>query len=69
MDRILQSYSPMPKFLGRFSNRGLETFLSSGFFTARGAAATFLPTFFLGCEQAVRNTLRLKHKHNEINRY
>lgn len=34
----------MPKFLGRFSNRGLVTFLTSTFLeTAKGAGATFLP--------------------------
>lgn len=39
---------PMPKFLGLFSKSGLTTFFGSAFFTAKGAAATFLPTFFLG---------------------
>jgi hypothetical protein len=42
------SILPMPKFLGLFSNRGLTTFFGSAFFTAKGAAATFFPTFFLG---------------------
>lgn len=40
---------PMPKFFGRFSNRGLTTFFGSTFFTANGAGATFLLTgFFFG---------------------
>jgi hypothetical protein len=38
----------MPKFLGLFSKSGLTTFFGSAFFTAKGAAATFFPTFFLG---------------------
>jgi hypothetical protein len=38
----------MPKFLGRFSKSGLATFFGSVFFTAKGAAATFFPTFFFG---------------------
>jgi hypothetical protein len=38
----------MPKFLGLFSKSGLTTFFGSAFFTAKGAAATFFPTFFFG---------------------
>lgn len=38
----------MPKFFGRFSNKGLTIFLGSAFLTANGAGATFLLTgFFL----------------------
>jgi hypothetical protein len=43
----------MPKFLGLFSNSGLTTFLGSAFFTAKGAAATFFPTFFLGYKKNI----------------
>ena len=37
---------PIPKLRGRFSNRGFTTRFTSGFLTARGAAATFFPFFF-----------------------
>ena len=37
---------PMPKDLGLFSKSGLDTRLTSGFFTAKGAAATFFPFLF-----------------------
>lgn len=45
-------YSPMPKFLGLFSKRGLTTFLASCFLTTAGAGATFLPLAFFpfGCK-------------------
>merc|ERR1719305_2057338 len=36
---------PMPKFRVLFSKRGLTTLFTSGFLTARGAAATFFPFF------------------------
>ena len=38
-------YKPMPKFLGRFSNSGLTTFLDSTTFDLSGAAATLLLPF------------------------
>lgn len=46
-----RAHAPMPKFLGRFSNRGFTTFLASCFFTTAGAGATFLPLAFFpfGC--------------------
>lgn len=46
----LISYNlPIPKFLGRFSKSWFTTFLTTGFFTANGAGATFLVTgFFFG---------------------
>ena len=37
---------PIPKFRGRFSNKGFTTLFCSGFLTASGAAATFFPFFF-----------------------
>jgi hypothetical protein len=43
----------MPKFLGLFSNSGLTTFFGSAFFTAKGAAATFFPTFFFGYKKSI----------------
>jgi hypothetical protein len=46
----------MPKFLGLFSNKGLTTFFGSAFFTAKGAAATFFPTFFLGYKKSKHTT-------------
>lgn len=39
-------YSPMPKFLGLFSNRGFTTFLASCFLATEGAGATFFPLAF-----------------------
>merc|ERR1719509_169355 len=36
---------PIPKFRVLFSKRGLTTLFTSGFLTARGAAATFFPFF------------------------
>lgn len=46
-------YSPMPKFLGLFSNRGFTTFLASCFLATEGAGATFFPLAFfpLGYEE------------------
>lgn len=44
----------MPKLRGLFSNRGFTTFFTSTFLTARGAAATFFPAFFLGYKYQMR---------------
>lgn len=46
-------YSPMPKFFGLFSKRGLITFLASCFLATEGAGATFFPLAFfpLGCQE------------------
>lgn len=52
----VQKNSPIPKFLGLFSNNGFTSFFCSTFLTARGAAATFLPTFFLGCIKKGKKT-------------
>ena len=41
----LLEYLPMPKFLGRFSNSGLVTFLGSTFLPRKGAEATFFFPF------------------------
>ncbi len=41
---------PMPKLRVRFSKRGFTTLLVSGFLTAKGAAATFLPFLFFPYE-------------------
>lgn len=53
--------SPIPKFLGLFSNKGLTSFFSSTFFTTNGAAATFFPTFFLGYKYII---IKNMFKHN-----
>lgn len=72
--RKIYDHLPIAKFLGLFSKRGFTTFLGSTFFTTKGAAATFFPTFFLGWKKHLfycliqsydknsRFTLRTRHK-------
>ena len=47
---------PIWKLRGRATKRGFLTLLTSGFLTAKGAAATFFP-FFLDCKLKIRNLL------------
>lgn len=60
-------YSPMPKFLGLFSNRGFTTFLASCFLATEGAGATFFPLAFfpLGYEET-QHYLIWVHKQQSI---
>ena len=68
---------PMPKDLGLFSKSGLDTRLTSGFFTAKGAAATFFPFLFcwkrrridkLMAARWIMNTLHLQWIDDRNNR-
>jgi len=63
-------YSPMPKFLGLFSNRGFTTFLASCFLATEGAGATFFPLAFFplgyGKTQLLESIMSRKFNINSI---